>query len=504
MSLAIVITATVLATGNNPPSQREGGLARLNWAGTRTGCDGDPNTHRAHGAHLVATVTAQAITGTVTLKDGRSAPFTARLLPDPGRTYGLFRSEQTFHGVRYLGGWILNPPSFASARVGAGLDHSRSKQSGERGVAADTLLPGGSGGAGVDLPVVGVSRGHLTLTGARVTPVRERRPLTAEDREEISRGLAKGLEYKDIAASIERDESVVSREISRHGGPAGYRAWKAGAAARESRSRPKERKIDADPDLKERVTADLKKGWSPEEISGRLVYDRRRGETVLSVSHEAIYTWIYAQPKGELARQGVILRTGREQRKPRGRTKPSGAKIVGMVSIEDRPAEVEGRQVPGHWEGDLIIGKQGKSALGTLVERVSRFLIPVPLPRGHDAGEVKNGVFGAVSGLPGWMRRSLTWDQGSEMARHAALTVAADLPVYFAHAHSPWERGTNENTNGLIREYLPKGTEITSDPDYLWAVADSLNDRPRAILGFRKPSEVFAELLLQESEIPPA
>ena len=120
MSLAIVITATVLATGNNPPSQREGGLARLNWAGTRTGCDGDPNTHRAHGAHLVATVTAQAITGTVTLKDGRSAPFTARLLPDPGRTYGLFRSEQTFHGVRYLGGWILNPPSFASARVGAG------------------------------------------------------------------------------------------------------------------------------------------------------------------------------------------------------------------------------------------------------------------------------------------------------------------------------------------------------------------------------------------------
>lgn len=337
-----------------------------------------------------------------------------------------------------------------------------------------------------------------------MTPVRERRPLTAEDREEISRGLAKGLEYKDIAASIERDESVVSREISRHGGPAGYRAWKAGAAARESRSRPKERKIDADPDLKERVTADLKKGWSPEEISGRLVYDRRRGETVLSVSHEAIYTWIYAQPKGELARQGVILRTGREQRKPRGRTKPSGAKIVGMVSIEDRPAEVEGRQVPGHWEGDLIIGKQGKSALGTLVERVSRFLIPVPLPRGHDAGEVKNGVFGAVSGLPGWMRRSLTWDQGSEMARHAALTVAADLPVYFAHAHSPWERGTNENTNGLIREYLPKGTEITSDPDYLWAVADSLNDRPRAILGFRKPSEVFAELLLQESEIPPA
>ena len=337
-----------------------------------------------------------------------------------------------------------------------------------------------------------------------MTTVPKRRILTMEDREEISRGLAKGLEYQDIAASIGRDESVVSREISRHGGPSGYRAWKAGAAARESRSRPKERKIDADPELEDRVVADLRKGWSPEEISGRLAFERKRGETALSVSHEAIYTWMYARPKGELARRGVELRTGREARKPRGRKKASGARIVGMVPIEERPADAEGRQVPGHWEGDLVIGKQGKSAAGTLVERVSRYLIIVPLPRGHDADEVKDGVFAQVSGLPDMMRRSLTWDQGSEMARHAALTVAADLPVYFAHAHSPWERGTNENTNGLIREYLPKGTEITSDPGYLAAVADSLNDRPRAILGFRKPNEVFAELLLQESEIPPA
>ena len=160
-----------------------------------------------------------------------------------------------------------------------------------------------------------------------------------------------------------------------------------------------------------------------------------------------------------------------------------------------------GRQVPGHWEGDLVIGKQGKSAMGTLVERVSRFLRPVALPHGHDADSVKDALFDAVKGLPAHLRKSLTWDQGTEMARHAALTLAADLPVYFAHAHSPWERGTNENTNGLIREYFPKGTEITGDMDYLWAVADSLNDRPRAILGFRKPSEVFAELMLQEAEI---
>ncbi len=142
--------------------------------------------------------------------------------------------------------------------------------------------------------------------------------------------------------------------------------------------------------------------------------------------------------------------------------------------------------------------------MGTLVERTSRFLIPVALSDGHEAESVRTAVFRAVIGLPQQMRKSLTWDQGSEMAQHAALTVAADLPVYFAHAHSPWERGTNENTNGLVREYFPKGTEITGDADYLWAVADSLNDRPRAILGFRKPNEVFAELLLQESVSPPA
>ena len=329
-------------------------------------------------------------------------------------------------------------------------------------------------------------------------------PVTLEDREDISRGLAKGLENKDIAASIGRDESVVSREIARHGGREAYRAWKADAAARESRSRPKERKIDSEPHLRGRVTGDLMKGWSPEEIAGRLCYERSRGETDMSVSHEAIYTWIYAQPKGELARAGIILRTGREQRKPRGRKKTPGARITGMRSIEDRPAEVAGRQVPGHWEGDLVIGKAGRSAMGTLVERVSRFLCPVALPHGHDAGSVKDALFDAVKDLPAHLRKSLTWDQGTEMAGHAALTLAADLPVYFAHAHSPWERGTNENTNGLIREYFPKGTEITGDMDYLWMVADSLNDRPRAILGFRKPSEVFAELMLQEAVIPPA
>ena len=307
----------------------------------------------------------------------------------------------------------------------------------------------------------------------------ERKPLTLENREDISRGLAEGLPNKDIAQSINRGESVVSREILRHGGREGYRAWKADAAARESRTCPKERKIDADRGLRRRVTSDLLRGLSPEPIAGRLRYENYRGETGMPVSHEAVCTWIYAQPKGELARAGIVLRTGRERRKPRGRAQPEGARIVGMVAIDDRPDEGGGRQVPGHIEGDLIIGKGGKSAVGTLVERVSRFTILVPLPDGHDAESTRMAVFGAVRDLPGQMRKSLTWDQGTEMAQHAALTLDADLPVYFAHAHSPWERGTNENTNWLIREYLPKGTELTSDMSYLQSIANSLNDRPR-------------------------
>jgi IS30 family transposase len=329
-----------------------------------------------------------------------------------------------------------------------------------------------------------------------------RKPLALADREEISRGLACGLTNQEIARSIGRSESVISEEINRHGGRSKYRAHIADAEAAEARKRPKDRKIDADPELNERVRADLRKGWSPEQVAGRLVLQRRRGETKLSISHEAIYTWFYAQPKGKLRDEGIELRTKREERKPRGRKKTSGAKIVGMRSIDERPAEADGRQVPGHWEGDLVIGKGGKSAMGTLVERVSRFLIPVALPDGHDAASVRCAVFDAVKDLPAHLRASLTWDQGTELAQHAALTLQADMPVYFAHAHSPWERGTNENTNGLIREYLPKGTEIPGDLQYLWAIADELNDRPRATLGFRKPAEVFAELLLQEVEPP--
>jgi IS30 family transposase len=323
-----------------------------------------------------------------------------------------------------------------------------------------------------------------------------RQQLTLADREEISRGLAMGIEQKDIAASIGRSESVVSREIGRHGGRAKYRAHLADEEAKQSRERPKERKIDDDPRLRERVISDMRKNWSPEQVAGRMRYERNRGETDLSVSHEAIYTWIHALPKGELAEMDIALRSGREQRKPRGRAGSTGARIVGMTSIDDRPEEVEGRKVPGHWEGDLVVGKQGKTAMGTLVERNTRYFVPIALPDGRDAGSVREAIISSIEGIPAHLRKSITWDQGSEMAQHAALTLATDIPVYFAHAHSPWGRGTNENTNRLVREYFPKGTEITSESSYLWEVADELNGRPRAILGFRTPAEAFAELLL--------
>ncbi|MGB8200504.1 MAG: IS30 family transposase, partial [Pseudonocardiaceae bacterium] len=325
--------------------------------------------------------------------------------------------------------------------------------------------------------------------------VAQRRMLTETDREEISRGIVEGVEGRVIAARIGRSPSLVSREITRHGGRDGYRAVAAQRAATEHRSRPKTRKIDADPGLRQRVVDKLRAGASPDQVAGRLRYEHP-GQQAEWVSHEAIYTWIYALPKGELSRLGVLLRTGRTQRRPRGRGNSPGARIVGMTSIDARPTEVDDRAVPGHWEGDLVIGKAGKTAMATLVERTSRYTVPVALPAGRrDATTTCDALITTVTGMPSQLVKTLTWDQGSEMAAHAAFTLATTVAVYFAHPHSPWERPTNENTNGLLREYFPKGTEITDDQTYLNHVATELNNRPRRILGYRTPAEVFADLL---------
>lgn len=323
----------------------------------------------------------------------------------------------------------------------------------------------------------------------------QRQMLTDADREEISRGMAAGDVQVVIAARIGRDPSVVCREIARHGGRGGYRAAGAALAARCLRARPKARRLDSCAELRGKVTGLLKSGCSPGQAAGRLRY-LAGGDQAGAVSAEAIYTWIYALPKGELAAQGIVLRTGRTSRKPAGRRKSPGARIVGMTSIDARPADAVGRQVPGHWEGDLVIGKAGKTAIATLVERTSRYLAIAALPKGkRDATTTCDSLIGAVRNMPAQLVKTLTWDQGTEMAAHAAFTLATDIPVYFAHPHSPWERGTNENTNGLIREYFPKSTTITDDQNYLSAVAAELNNRPRRILGYRTPAEVFTELL---------
>ena len=320
-----------------------------------------------------------------------------------------------------------------------------------------------------------------------------RRMLTLEDREEISRGISEGLSGQEIAARIGRSPSVVSREVHRGGGRGFYRAVRSERAAVKARRRPKPPKLAGNARLRDAVLTLMRKKYSPDQAAGRLRLEHPHDES-MHVSREAIYTWIYALPVGELAKLGVRLRSGRPRRRPRTGQAPKAPRITNIRWIDDRPAEVEGRQVPGHWEGDLIIGKNNASAASSLVERISRYLILVPLAA-RDTDTVTTAVAEHIVGLPDTLRRTLTWDCGTEMAAHASLADTID--VYFAHPHSPWERGTNESTNRWIREYLPRGTVIPNDPDQLAAIADELNDRPRRILGYKKPKEVFAELLLQ-------
>jgi transposase, IS30 family len=319
--------------------------------------------------------------------------------------------------------------------------------------------------------------------------------LMLSDREEISRGLAEDLEFTEIARRIGRDPSVVSRDVARHGGRSGYRAAAADQAARAARERPKKLAVERSPRLRAIVTGLLRAGWSPASIAGRLPTDYP-DDQACRVSHEAIYQWIYATPVSSLARELIALRTRRTAR--RGGRRPDPApRIKEPIYIDDRPDEADGRAVPGHWEGDLVIGKGGRSAVATLVERTSRFLVLVPLT-GRDALTVGNAVIAATSGLPEALRRSLTWDCGAEMAAHATVTTGS-MPVYFAHPHSPWERGSNENLNRIVREYFPKGVEITSDPKYLAMVACDINNRPRKIHNWKKPSEIFAELIASDA-----
>jgi len=336
--------------------------------------------------------------------------------------------------------------------------------------------------------------------------------LTAADRVEISTGLKAGWSAAKIARSIDRATSVVTREVARNSTKTrGYRVVTADVAAQRRRRRPQARKVATDPVLRARVLADLKRSRTPRQIAGRLTLEAQddtvelmKGSTPAqgkTASHEAIYQFIYAMPRGELAKNGVFLRRKHTRRRPRKAAGQRGAPIIGMVSIDERDPAATDRRVPGHWEGDLVIGKNGATAAITLVERTSRFTAILALPDGKDSAGVADALIEHTSELPAMMRKSLTWDQGSEMARHAALTLATDLPVYFADPHSPWQRPSNENTNGLIREYLPKGEVIPAHQPYLTSIAEELNERPRQALGFLTPRESFERLLLGQSPV---
>src|SRR5215471_10409815 len=318
--------------------------------------------------------------------------------------------------------------------------------------------------------------------------------LTLADREEITLGLHGGESFTVIAARLGKAVSTVSREVAANGGRSGYRAWRAHQRAREQARRPKAPKL-ACPALAAQVTGWLQQWWSPAQISRRLRIEYP-GDPMMRVSHETIYQALYVQGRGELRRElARCLRTGRAKRRPRGRDGRSGH-IKDMVMISERPAEAEDRAVPGHWEGDLIIGKDCKSAVGTLVERTTRYVMLLHLPEGRDARLVEQAMAQAIGTLPAELARTITWDQGIEMSFHAQFTIATGIPVYFCDPHAPWQRGSNENTNGLLRQYLPKGSDLSvHTAGDLARIAASLNGRPRKTLGFMTPSEKLAELL---------
>lgn len=359
---------------------------------------------------------------------------------------------------------------------------------------------------------------------ARSIPVG--RYLCLEERIEILVGLRLGRSIREIARDLGRSPSTVQRELRRQNGPQYRTRGLLRRRDRRGRGRPRTRvcayeprraqreaehrasaaarrssKLATRPRLRQRVQALLEEDYSPEQVAASLRMEFP-DEPEMWVSHETIYKALYVQGRGELRRDlHRRLRTGRALRRPQRRPDERRGPIPGMVNISQRPAEVEDRAVPGHWEGDLIVGAGQKSAIGTLVERTTRFVMLLHLPENHGADAVQEAMAVAMSRLPDTLRRTLTWDQGPEMSNHVQIARATGLEIYFCDPHSPWQRGTNENTNGLLRQYFPKGNDLSIyDAGYLDYVAMKLNSRPRKTLGWKKPAQALDELLSQQTE----
>jgi IS30 family transposase len=354
--------------------------------------------------------------------------------------------------------------------------------------------------AGQSLHAIGRALGkdqhviHFLLArhGGIAPPVRRRSPraLTLAEREDISRGIASGYSMRVIARGLERVASTISREVARHRGRAPYRASEADSQAWESALRPKPCRLATHSNLQQIVASKLMQDWSPEQIAGWLKQQYPSDES-LRVSHETIYRSLFIQARGALKQELIQhLRSKRRIRRSRHSSVHghSQGKIVDAISIRERPAEVEDRAIPGHWEGDLLRGAHNSHVV-TLVERQSRFCVLVKVP-GKDTATVVAALIEHVRQLPAALRRSLTWDRGLEMAQHKSFTMATDVQVYFCDPQSPWQRGSNENTNGLLRQYLPKKADLSSfSQSDLDEIALRLNQRPRQTLGFRTPAD---------------
>ncbi|WP_436838976.1 IS30 family transposase [Nocardia salmonicida] len=391
-------------------------------------------------------------------------------------------------------GWSA---SRAAAEVGVHVRTAQDWRDGTRRVGDSRVH---ADGTVVDYRAGTVTRYQQPVTTTATTePARiDARYLSLHDRLAIADGLAVKMTITAIAAGIDKDKSTVSREVRARRIAGRYLPYQAHRSAAAARARPKGSKLVTNQALRAEVTDRLRRRHSPEQIAHRLREDFPDDES-MRVSHETIYQALYFQARGGLKRELVqALRSGRTRRKPQRSPDQRNPRFVDdMVMISDRPAEAADRALPGNWEGDLIMGAGNCSAIGTLVDRSTRYTMLVYLPGSHDAETVRDALIATVSTLPAHLRGSLTWDQGVEMARHKQFSMATDMAVYFCDPHSPWQRGSNENTNGLLRQYFPKGADLSVyGPQDLENVAQELNGRPRKTLDWDTPAERLRDLLL--------